>query len=94
MRVVFTEAAIEDLENIAAVLAASFPDVAPAVERRLGLVIARIARWPASAKRVVERPNVRVAPLVRYPYHIFYRATDDAVEILHISHTSRRAPWE
>ena len=44
--------------------------------------------------RVIERPGVRVAPLVRYPYNVFYRVIADAVEILHIHHTSRRAPWE
>jgi plasmid stabilization system protein ParE len=28
---------------------------------------------------------------LRYPYKIFYRLRDDAVEILHIRHTARRA---
>jgi toxin ParE1/3/4 len=69
-------------------------NVALAVERRLHLVIARIARWPESAQRVAERPGVRVTALVRYPYKVFYRTTDEAVVILHIHHSSRQAPWE
>ena len=94
MRVVFTAAAVEDLETITTYLAANYPRAGPAVERRLRIVIARIARWPESSQRVSERPEVRMAPLVRYPYKIFYRLTPEAVEILHIHHTSRRAPWE
>ena len=94
MKVVFAAAAVEDLNEIAAYLAANFPLVAPAVERRLHIVIARIARHPESAQRVVERPEVRMAPLVRYPYKIFYRVTPEAVEILHIHHASRRDPWK
>jgi len=93
MNVVFTAAAIDDLENIAAALANDYPEVAPIVQRRFDLVLARIARWPESARKVVGLPEVRVAPLVRFPYNIFYRVTD-RVEILHISHASRRAPWE
>ncbi|MGH9438728.1 MAG: hypothetical protein ACRD22_12755 [Terriglobia bacterium] len=50
MRVVFTDAAAEDLANIASYLAAHYPHVASAVERRLRLVLARIARWPESSQ--------------------------------------------
>ena len=92
MKVVFTAAAVDDLRSMAAYLVANYPNVAPIVERRLQVVIARIARWPESAQRVVERPGVRVVPLVRYPYKIFYTITEDTVEILHIHHTSRPAP--
>ena len=94
MRVVFTDAALDDLRDIASYLSANYPSAAAAVDRRLRIVIARIARWPESSQRVIERPAVRVAPLVRYPYNVFYRVTDGAVEILHIHHTARRAPWE
>jgi len=37
---------------------------------------------------------VRVVPLIRYPYKIFYRVTPQAVEILYIHHASRLQPWE
>ncbi|MBI4093563.1 hypothetical protein HY417_01235 [Candidatus Kaiserbacteria bacterium] len=38
---------------------------------------------------VAQRPGVRVVPLVRYPYKIFYRISDSAVEILYIHHAAR-----
>jgi plasmid stabilization system protein ParE len=34
-----------------------------------------------------------VLPVGRYPYKIFYRVADEAVEILHIHHAARE-PWD
>jgi len=42
-----------------------------------------------SAEEVIQRPGVRVAPFIRYPYKIFYRVTSGAVEILHVHHAAR-----
>jgi len=33
-----------------------------------------------------------MVPLVLYPFLIFYRVADNAVEILHIHHTARVIP--
>ncbi|WP_410052189.1 type II toxin-antitoxin system RelE/ParE family toxin [Bradyrhizobium sp. SZCCHNS1008] len=52
-----------------------------------------MARWSTSARRLPARPDVRVIPLGRSPYEIFYRATDDTIEILHIHHAARQ-PWD
>jgi toxin ParE1/3/4 len=79
MRVVFTEAAINDLREISTYLTEHYPSVARSVERRLRLIMARLGRWPKSAKTVMGRPGVRVVSLVRYPYKVFYTITDDAV---------------
>jgi toxin ParE1/3/4 len=54
--------------------------------------VRRIGTWPKSAEAVTQRPGVRVVPLIRYPYKIFYRITDEAVEILHIHHAVRQEP--
>ncbi len=70
-----------------------YPAVAPHVERRIRDVAARIGRWPESAPRSAEREGVRVMPVGRYFYRIFYRVTHDAVEILHIHHAARQ-PWD
>jgi len=34
---------------------------------------------------------MRVVPLVRYPYKVFYRVSDQTVEILYIHHAARDA---
>jgi len=57
-----------------------------------GAVERRIGRWPQSAREVVGRAGVRVVPLIRYPYKIFYRVMPDAVEVLHIRHSARQDP--
>jgi plasmid stabilization system protein ParE len=89
MKVVFTKPALADLDEISAYLLTEYPAIAPAVERRIRVVLERIAEWPESGQRVAGREGVRVVPLLRYPYLIFYRVAPDAVEILHVRHSSR-----
>lgn len=93
MKVIYTAAALRDLEEIADWLAVHYPTILPTVERRIRAVVARIGQWPESAQQSDKRPGVRIVPVARYPYKIFYRITADAVEILHIHHTARR-PWD
>ena len=93
MKVVWTEDALRDLDEIADYLAVHFPTVAPAVGLRVQAVVGRIGRWPQSARRSTKPLGVRVVPLGRYPHKIFYRITSDAVEILHIHHAARQ-PWD
>ena len=33
-----------------------------------------------SAEEVQQRPGVRVVPFIRYPYRVFYRVTDEALQ--------------
>jgi len=91
MKVVYTDDALRDLDEITLWLKSHYPGVGTAVERRLRLVVAHIARWPESMQASRHRPAVRVAPLGRYPYKIFYRVRDNVVEILHVHHAARRA---
>lgn len=93
MKVVWTDAALRDLDEIATYLAVRYPSIAPAVERRIRTAAAWIARWPEGARRSAGRRGVRVFSLGRYPYRIFYRVAGDTVEILHIHHAARR-PWD
>jgi plasmid stabilization system protein ParE len=93
MRVVYTDASLRDLDEIAEWLAVHYPEVAPAVERRIRAVVARISHWPESARRSAKRADIRIVPIGKYPYKIFYRIVGDVVEILHIHHAARR-PWD
>jgi plasmid stabilization system protein ParE len=93
MKVVYTAAALNDLDQIAGWLTAHYPAIAPAVERRIRAAVARLGRWPESARRSAKRQDVRVVPVGGYPYRIFYLITDHAVEILYIHHASRQ-PWD
>jgi toxin ParE1/3/4 len=93
MKVVYTDAALRDLDDIADWLAVHYPSIAPAVEQRIRTLVAHIGRWPESAPRSTKRAGVRVLTVGRYPYKIFYRVTESAVEILHIHHAARQ-PWD
>jgi toxin ParE1/3/4 len=93
MKVVYSPRAIRDLEHIATYYrSVADPRIAAAISDRIEQVINRIGRRPQTAPRVVERRDVHAVLVLRYPYKIFYRVRDGAVEILHIRHTSRR-PW-
>jgi antitoxin HigA-1 len=84
--VAFIEAAQDDLDGLLGYSRRHYPSLVPALEKRLRQVITRL---PRSARAVQGRPGVRVVPLLRYPYKIFYRITDKGIEILHIHHTAR-----
>lgn len=92
MKVVYTDDAITDLDSISEWLAIHYPTIAPLVARRIQSVVDHISRWPESARRVDDRPDVRAVPLIRYPYVIFYRVIGDRIEILHIHHIARERP--
>jgi toxin ParE1/3/4 len=94
MKVVYTDEALADLDSILEYISSHYPATYPRFERRLQMVQARIAAWPESAQEVAERPGIRVVPLIRYPYKIFYRIEKERVEILHVYHAARRAPWK
>ena len=94
MKVVLTDEALRDLDEILRFISMNYPTISKAFEERLRTVLERIGTWPQSAQEVADRPGVRAAPLIRYPYKVFYRVTESAVEILHIHHGARRGPWE
>lgn len=93
MNVEYAPRAIADLIEIGVQSRRAFGDaVAAALETTIRATIARIAVMPKSAQRLPQRPGVRVVPLVRYPFKIFYTVTGETLTILHIRHASRR-PW-
>jgi toxin ParE1/3/4 len=92
MRVVYTDDALSDLDEILAFIDTNYPIASVSFRQRLAAVTKRIATWPESAEQVAERSGVRVVPLIRYPYRIFYRIEADTVEILHLHHSARREP--
>jgi plasmid stabilization system protein ParE len=89
MRVVYTDEALENLDEILATIASNYPTVYEAFQNRLQSVVKRISAWPDSAQEVAERSGVRVVPLIRYPYKVFYRNTGSVIEILYIHHAAR-----
>jgi toxin ParE1/3/4 len=94
MKVIYTDEALRDLDKILEFIELNYPNISAAFEERLRAIERRIGRWPKSAEEVVQRPGVRVIPLIRYPYKLFYRISNDAIEVLYIHHAARREPWD
>jgi plasmid stabilization system protein ParE len=93
MKIEYTNRAVADLRKASADSRRTFGDrVAAELEARIREVVAHVAENPEATPQILARPGVRMVPLVRYPYNIFYRILQDRVRILHIRHTSRR-PW-
>ena len=95
MKAVYTQGALSDLDDILSGLKSVNPLAAAAVEHSVRATVARVEQWPRSARAVAQwkKGNVRVVPLVRYPYVIFYQVMDEWIEVLHVRHTSR-GPWK
>jgi toxin ParE1/3/4 len=93
MKVEYSKRAVSDLRKIADYHRRSDnPPIGERIEAGIKRTIGRIARAPQSGRGIVQRPGIRVAPLLRYRYLIFYRVAEDTIRILHIRQTSRR-PW-
>jgi plasmid stabilization system protein ParE len=90
MKVHFTTPALAYLDLLAAYLSLHYTSIAPSVEARIHAVIAHIAEWPEGAPIVAQRAGIRMMPLGRYPYKIYYRVTAERLEILRIRHTAQR----
>jgi toxin ParE1/3/4 len=95
MKAVYTRGALADLDEILARIKSVNPLAAAAVERSIRATVARVEKWPRSARSVRQwkEGNVRAVPLVRYPYLIFYQIKGEWIEVLHVRHTSR-ASWK
>ena len=91
-RVVWTEAALSDLDHILRYTKAEFPSRLMLLQTRLNALAERLAAQPESGRRVQGRPGVRVVPLLRFPFRIFYSTAEDRIDILHVRHIARR-PW-
>ncbi|CAH2398902.1 type II toxin-antitoxin system RelE/ParE family toxin [Mesorhizobium escarrei] len=89
MKVRFTRQAFAEREAIFNYLEERSPQGAYSVTSRIQAGISRLAEFPESG-HATDIPDVRVLFIGHYPYKVFYRARADAIEILHIRHTSRR----
>ena len=49
-----------------------------------------ISEQPFGSQKVENRPGIRRAPLVDYPYVIYYRVREDRIEVLRIRHGARQ----
>ncbi len=87
MKIGYSPRAISDLADY---LTERSPQGASAVERRIREVVDRLAEFPRMGRELAQRSGVRIMPLGRYPYLIFYAALENELVVLHVRHASRK----
>jgi addiction module RelE/StbE family toxin len=89
VKVRYTRKALAQLDQIYSYIEAHNPTAAKRVKARIERSIARLERHPHSC-RATEHPGIRVLPIVRYPYLVFYSVDEGAneVHILRIRHSA------
>jgi len=93
VKVRYTDTASADLEDILNYLIERNPRAAANIGHAIETTVARITMFPDSAQ-ATDEPTIRMAPLGRYPYLIFYAVGDDEVQIIRVLHGARLRPWE
>ncbi|HEX4303112.1 MAG TPA: type II toxin-antitoxin system RelE/ParE family toxin [Rhizomicrobium sp.] len=89
MKLIWSDPALTDLDEILAFTQKHYPQVVVALKDRIRVVLGRVRKRPRSAQSLLGQPSVRTVPLLRYPYRIHYRIDGDVLYILHVHHTSR-----
>ena len=59
MKVVYSEEALRNLDDISDYIRQNYPTISEAFRLRLQFVVARIAKWPESAQEVADQPGGR-----------------------------------
>ena len=91
MRLVFTEPAERDLENIIAYIALDNPMAAEKVFRAIVATARRLTDFPEMG-HVGRLPNTREFTVTSLPYVIVYDVTADTITILAVFHGARDLP--
>lgn len=92
MKVRYSETALRELDEIFAYIYERNRSAAAAVVDRVDRVAALLEEFPF-AGHTTDEPGVRIMPLVRYPYLVFYAVNGEEIVILHVRHGARLRPW-
>ncbi|MBV8859412.1 MAG: type II toxin-antitoxin system RelE/ParE family toxin [Acidobacteria bacterium] len=90
MRVLWTEAALKQLEAICDYHAQTSPEYSRRIAERLVNRSEQIAAFPHSGRMVPEYEIDEVRQVLESPYRLIYLIKEAQVEILAVIHTSRK----
>jgi addiction module RelE/StbE family toxin len=90
--IIWSPQAIRDLESIGAFIAQDSPSYADLETRRIVAAVERLHNFPASGRRVPERPDAAIREIILPPYRIVYRLRDGNAEIVTVFRASRQFP--
>ena len=92
MKVRYSRRALADLVHIADYVREHNPRAAVALEKRIRSSIEQLQTFPLIG-RPTDDPDIRMFPIVRYPYLVFYEVMEQEILIHHIRH-ARREPLD
>lgn len=87
--IIWTESAINDLNEIADYIALSNPIAAAELVKNLVSKIERLEQFPKSGKIPLEIPDLNYRELIVSPCRIFYRTDKTFIYIMHICRAER-----
>jgi plasmid stabilization system protein ParE len=95
MKVRYSRAALQELSEIFAYIHERNQSAARAVADRIERLCSLIGELPLMG-HIVDEEGVRMMPVVRYPFLIFYAVNESAEEVvlLHVRHAARLRPFE
>lgn len=88
-RLIWTEPAIVDLQEIAEYIALANPVAAARLAKAVLDAVMRLEKYPESGRVPPELPNGPYREIVLPPCRIFYRTDTDDVYVLHIMRSER-----
>jgi toxin ParE1/3/4 len=91
MRVRYTRTALAELDKIFAYVAERNAGAADKIIDRIDDLVTHLGEFPQMGCATDEE-GVRIAPVGRFPYIVFYTIADDAVVVLHVRHGARLRP--
>jgi len=94
MRVLYSRRALVELDRVLRDYQQKYPAALPELKSRLSQIEERIGQYPYGYQEVEHLVGVRRAPMLRFPYLVFYRVRKQDVVVLRIRHGARREPWE
>ena len=90
MKVRYSKGAVADLIAIADYIRERNPRAAEEVERRVRASIDQLEMFPLIGQGT-DDPSIRMFPIVRYPYLVFYEVAGSEIVIHHIRHGRRKS---
>jgi toxin ParE1/3/4 len=88
-RLIWSQPALLDLEEIAEYIALDSPSAASRYVRKVFRAVERLKRYPNSGRRPEELPATPYREVIVPPCRIFYRADEDEVFILYVVRSER-----
>ena len=90
VEVIWTEAALSDLDAIADYIAVENPEAARRLVARVFQRVEQLVRYPESGSRPRELPRSRYRQIIETPVRVFYRYDGSRVYILYVMRGERR----